>query len=178
MVIRVKARKCEHYKLKYCLTSSLGILSYAEGSKTTDCQDTVLILGKRMRDSLDMGKHHVKNWPPHPKIDPLIPSGQTPKMISTYQYRRKSLWIHWSSSPHKNSIPAPMRAAVKNVRLRIQNRPPFLPKKIEIPQFLLIYDSSLCFFCFLFFKNKLIYILTLTQYSLGSIRYIYNFLPF
>ena len=98
MVIRVKARKCEHYKLKYCLTSSLGILSYAEGSKTTDCQDTVLILGKRMRDSLDMGKHHVKNWPPHPKIDPLIPSGQTPKMISTYQYRRKSLWIHWSSS--------------------------------------------------------------------------------
>ena len=98
MVIRVKARKCEHYKLKYCLTSSLGILSYAEGSKTTDCQDTVLILGKRMRDSLDMGKHHVKNWPPHPKIDPLIPSGQTPQMISTYQYRRKSLWIHWSSS--------------------------------------------------------------------------------
>ena len=67
------------------------------------------------------------------------------------------------------------RAAVKNVRLRIQNRPPFLPNKIEIPQFLLICDSSLCFFCFLFFKNKLIYILTLTQYSLGSIRYIYNF---
>ena len=64
------------------------------------------------------------------------------------------------------------------LRLRIQNRPPFLPNKIEIPQFLLIYDSSLCFFCFLFFKNKLIYILTLTQYSLGSIRYIYNFLPF
>ena len=106
MVIRVKARKCEHYKLKYCLTSSLGILSYAEGSKTTDCQDTVLILGKRMRDSLDMGKHHVKNWPPHPKIDPLIPSGQTPQMISTHQYRRKSLLIHWSSSPHMNSIPA------------------------------------------------------------------------
>jgi hypothetical protein len=45
LVIRVKARKCENYKLKYCLTSSLGILSYAEGSKTTDCQDTVLILG-------------------------------------------------------------------------------------------------------------------------------------
>ena len=41
----VKARKCENCKLKYCLTSSLGILSYAEGSKTTDCQDTVLILG-------------------------------------------------------------------------------------------------------------------------------------
>ena len=71
-----------------------------------------------------------------------------------------------------------VRAAVKNVRLRIQNRPPFLPNKIEITQFLLICDSSLCFFVFLFFKNKLIYILTLTQYSLGSIRYIYNFLPF
>ena len=115
MVIRVKARKCEHYKLKYCLTSSLGILSYAEGSKTTDCQDTVLILGKRMRDSLDMGKHHVKNWPPHPKIDPLIPSGQTPKMISTYQYRRKSLWIHWSSS-HPLELKSRRRRADQRVR--------------------------------------------------------------
>ena len=38
-----------------------------EGSKTTDCQDTVLILGKRMRDSLCMEKHHLKKWSTPPK---------------------------------------------------------------------------------------------------------------
>jgi len=138
VVIRVKARKCEHYKLKYCLTSSLGILSYAEGSKTTDCQDTVLILGKRMRDSLDMGKHHVKNWPPHPKIDPLIPSGQTPQMISTYQYRRKSLWIHWSSS-HPLELKSRRHATWRgdaNTSFddhRIQDPEHFRTNKVDLP---------------------------------------------
>ena len=95
-------------------------------------------------------------------VQSCVTGGQNPRFTQSVSHRwfENRGFLVRSRNPAKRPLFGiwtpfrgdPMRAAVKNVRLRIQNRPPFLPNKIEIPQFLLIYDSSLCFFVFYFSK--------------------------